>query len=236
MINCCNISWSIVENYNMKKEIKISFKNEIKRFEIPPTFKELRETILKCFKQVKDSEFLITYLDDEQDNVVISNEFDLEQVFMFMEKQKINLLRAFLEVAKAGDFEKSSLNTSVPIINSINEDLKINDEKKEEELKKEEVQDSSNVQKPQDAIIQANQEIPLAEENKVVIKENIPSELEKNEEKSEEKKKEIEVEKIEVKKEEEELVKELKKKPKEKVKKEKKIKKEKKLTKKKSRM
>ena len=37
----------------MKKEIKISLKNEIKRFEIPPTYKSLIEVIKKCFKQFK---------------------------------------------------------------------------------------------------------------------------------------------------------------------------------------
>jgi len=111
----------------MKKEIKISYKNEIKRFEIPPTFKELRDMILKCFKQLKDTEFQVTYLDDEQDNVVISNEFDLEQVFMFMEKQKVTLLRAFLEISKDFDAKvdevdnRKSFNTSVQIGSSIEE-------------------------------------------------------------------------------------------------------------------
>ena len=164
----------------MKKEIKISHKNEIKRFEIPKTFSELKEIIQKCFKQMNNTEFQITYLDDEQDNVVISNEFDLEQVLLFMEKQKVGLLRAFLEIsneefyASVDEVDKKSISNSILIDTNliIIEDKLVEIkheekfEKKEEELKNDE-QLIQNIENPK-SIIEIKEESFL-EEKKLVL-------------------------------------------------------------------
>ena len=87
----------------MLKEIKVSYKNEIKRFELPKTFKELKEIISKSYSLNKD--FQITYLDDEQDCVIISNEFDLEQTVLFMEKQNCSLLRISIILIDPNDLD-----------------------------------------------------------------------------------------------------------------------------------
>jgi len=46
---------------------------------------------------LKNYELEITYEDDEKDRIYISSDYDMEQVFNYMEKLKINLLRAFIE-------------------------------------------------------------------------------------------------------------------------------------------
>jgi len=107
---------------------KVQHKNEIKRFEIPKTYVDLRLIIQKCFKQFKDSDFLITYKDEEDDNVVISNEFDLEQVMIFMDKQKLNLLRVFLD--HINPEEKGIGNMRLTGIN-ISQSFHINEKKEE---------------------------------------------------------------------------------------------------------
>ena len=204
----------------MKKEIKISLKNDIKRFEIPTTYKALVELIKKCFKQLQDSHFQITYEDDEKDKIVISNEFDLEQVIMFMDKQRITLLRAFLDLSSeqqndtkleekhfGANLEEVVFSSSVQmnsVISNENElsnlELKIDNNNSEiiiNEKPKEIVTDKNQLEVKFDEIQKEN----FFDVKQIDLKfDEIPPNKTENEEKHQEKKIETEIESIENKK------------------------------------
>ena len=204
----------------MKKEIKISLKNDIKRFEIPTTYKALVELIKKCFKQLQDSHFQITYEDDEKDKIVISNEFDLEQVIMFMDKQRITLLRAFLDLSSEQqndtELEEKHFGANLEEVvfsSSVQMNSVISNENELSNLELKIDNNNSRIiinEKPKEIVTNKNRlEVKFDEiqkENFFDVKQidlnfdEIPPNKTKNEEKHEEKKIETEIESIENKK------------------------------------
>ena len=82
------------------KEIKMNFKKETKRCMMPKTYTEFKQIISKCYgiSEKEINNLLTSYTDDEEDKVLITSDFDFEQAIIFMEKQKINILRINIDV------------------------------------------------------------------------------------------------------------------------------------------
>jgi Leucine-rich repeat (LRR) protein len=86
---------------NSKKiqQVKISFKNEIKRANIPQQLTDLVLLAFKIFNIKDDNGFLeIRYADNEGDNCMISNQYDYEQAIDYFEKEgketfKVNVIQ-----------------------------------------------------------------------------------------------------------------------------------------------
>jgi len=97
------------------KQLKINFNNEIKRTALPKNFDDLTNVIGKCFDIKKNHQIEINYKDDEDDKVRISNQFDLDQAFIFLEKQGINLLKVFIDVKN--DYSIISGDFQIPVLN-----------------------------------------------------------------------------------------------------------------------
>ncbi len=76
-------------------QVKMNYNNDIKRCAIPKTFNELLENIKNNFKlSPNENSYLdIKYIDDEGDQVVISNEFDYDQAVNFIEKSNLNIMK-----------------------------------------------------------------------------------------------------------------------------------------------
>jgi hypothetical protein len=83
----------------------------------PPNFDEFEKLICllyKCtFEDIKD--MIISYIDDEEDRVVISNKHDYEQAIIFMEKEAKNRLMIDITTNK-----ESPLSTYNSVVSSIN--------------------------------------------------------------------------------------------------------------------
>lgn len=81
------------------KSVKMNYRGEIKRSTLPQTFEDLRVILSKSFNlnldQVKALN--ISYMDDEGDTVLISDEFDYSQAKLFMEKEKVDVLKVTVE-------------------------------------------------------------------------------------------------------------------------------------------
>jgi hypothetical protein len=86
------------------RQIKISFDGEIKRADFPNTFEELKEIVNKCFS-ISIREFQVFYKDDDEDSVRISNQYDLDQATLFMQKQGLSVLKVNLKVDNFKDLE-----------------------------------------------------------------------------------------------------------------------------------
>jgi hypothetical protein len=84
------------------KAIKMSFNQEIKRSTMPESYNELVNNIMLAFIiGEKEADCLnIFYLDDEGDKVSISNDFDFNQVLIYLERQSISTLKILIEMEK----------------------------------------------------------------------------------------------------------------------------------------
>ncbi len=91
-------------------QLKITYNKNTKRCAIPNTFNELIQMIHKVFdlELNLDSYINVKYLDDENDQVVISNDFDYEQALFFMEKSNLKTLKIIVTVSDATDSLKES--------------------------------------------------------------------------------------------------------------------------------
>lgn len=85
-------------------QIKINYNNTTKRSALPKSFTELIEVIKNSFGIVNQEEtyFDIKYVDDEGDNILISNQFDYEQALEFSKKQQ-NTLKVFIALKSFED-------------------------------------------------------------------------------------------------------------------------------------
>ena len=91
------ISTSTSKKY---KSLKLNFQGEIKRLLLPKSFKELQQLIPVIYSNKKPEHleaFTITYIDEENDKLLISNEYDFEQTIEYMEKAGINVLKIFID-------------------------------------------------------------------------------------------------------------------------------------------
>ena len=84
------------------KAIKMSFNEEIKRCAIPSSFNDLVKNIMLAYNiSDKEAECLnIYYLDDENDKVTISNDYDFNQTLVYLERQNITSLKIIIEMEK----------------------------------------------------------------------------------------------------------------------------------------
>jgi len=80
-----------------QRDIKISFKGTVKRFFFPNTYNDFLHLIYQAYPLLKNKPISITYLDEEGDNITISNEFDFENCRQFVVLTKLSLLKVNLE-------------------------------------------------------------------------------------------------------------------------------------------
>lgn len=80
----------------ISREIKLNFKNEIKRFGFPQSFKDLTITVSKL-TQLPQNSMVLKYLDEDGDSITISNDFDFESVKKYMDINKIQTLKLIAE-------------------------------------------------------------------------------------------------------------------------------------------
>ena len=83
-------------------EIKIYFNKKVKRFNVTRSFDDLKQTISKIFNLQPnfDCEFDIFYIDDENDSISLSNEFDYEQMSSFVKNYGLKLLKLMVNPKK----------------------------------------------------------------------------------------------------------------------------------------
>jgi len=125
------------------KEIKMNFKKETKRCVMPKSYTEFKQMISKCYSiaEKEINNLLISYTDDEDDKVLITSDFDFEQAIIFMEKQKLNILRINIDIAeKSENFEVVDKSRNSTNNTAVKESPK--EESKVVERPKEEVYDS----------------------------------------------------------------------------------------------
>jgi len=109
---------------NQSKQLKINFNNDIKRAALPTKFADLLAIITRCFNiNTKSNNIEISYKDDEDDKVRISNQFDLEQAIIFLEKQNLNLLKIYVEIKN-----DTSLIEDINVLNNLKSEKKDDNE------------------------------------------------------------------------------------------------------------
>jgi len=81
------------------KLITLNYLKDTHSFKIPITYQELRKSISQKIKlSAEDLEsYILKYLDDEDDYIIISNQADLDQALLLMEKQNLKSLQIFLQ-------------------------------------------------------------------------------------------------------------------------------------------
>jgi hypothetical protein len=83
------------------KSLKLNFQGEIKRVVFPNSFEELQKLIPLVYPNITPEQIracTISYIDDENDKVLISNEYDFKQATEFIEKANITLLKIFIDL------------------------------------------------------------------------------------------------------------------------------------------
>lgn len=96
---------------NMQKQAKVTLNNITKRFTVNNDFNEFKKNCEKAFS-LKENElenFMISYTDDEDDKVIISNDFDYDQAMLFLQNPNISYLKINLEPKNAAYDLKSSM-------------------------------------------------------------------------------------------------------------------------------
>jgi hypothetical protein len=81
------------------KVIKMNFNGEIKRSTLPESFEELKKVVIRAYSIAEEElkAMSISYMDDEGDTVLISDEFDYRQALIFLEKENNKCLKVNLE-------------------------------------------------------------------------------------------------------------------------------------------
>jgi hypothetical protein len=94
-----------------EKQAKVSFNGVIKRFNLPDKFEDFKSFCENCygFQQNDFENIIISYIDDEEDKVIISNEFDYEQARLFANNPNIQFLKIFLESKQWNDPSRLSV-------------------------------------------------------------------------------------------------------------------------------
>src|ERR1700712_698268 len=90
-------------NVSQQKQAKVSLNGIIKRFNIPEKFDDFKKCCEKAYNLLDNEldNFLVSYIDDEEDKVIISNEFDYEQAMLFIQSPNITYLKINLEAKNA---------------------------------------------------------------------------------------------------------------------------------------
>jgi hypothetical protein len=81
------------------KFVKMQFNGENKRYMMPQNFEELKKVLSKAFSlSLEDCDSLnISYLDNENDKLIISDEYDYDQAIQFMETIGLDCLKLQIE-------------------------------------------------------------------------------------------------------------------------------------------
>jgi hypothetical protein len=81
------------------KVMKMNYKGEIKRSSLPGSFEELKKALIRAYSITEEDlkAMSISYMDDEGDTVIISDEFDYHQSLIYLEKENSKCLRINLE-------------------------------------------------------------------------------------------------------------------------------------------
>jgi len=84
------------------KELKMNYKKETKRCQLPKSYNEFKQMISKCYGIPEEQlqNFNISYTDEEDDKVLITSEFDFDQAMVFMSNQNLNILRINIDIAE----------------------------------------------------------------------------------------------------------------------------------------
>jgi hypothetical protein len=80
-------------------QAKITFKNVTKRITLPKTFSELLHSIIVSFSIIsnENSYLHIKYIDDESDQIAMSNDFDYQQALNFISKSNLKTLKLVVD-------------------------------------------------------------------------------------------------------------------------------------------
>jgi hypothetical protein len=115
------------------KEIKMNYKKETKRCMMPKSYNEFKSMISKCYGITEKDipNMLVSYTDDEEDKVLVTSDFDFEQAIIFMEKQKINILRINIDVPEKTDNFEVLRNNDISLVKSFKSNNIIIEESKE---------------------------------------------------------------------------------------------------------
>lgn len=70
--------------------LKMNFDEKVKRCFLPKSFDELKNSVASSFKLQNLNQYEISYQDDDNDKILIENEFDFEQALTFLEHSKNN--------------------------------------------------------------------------------------------------------------------------------------------------
>jgi hypothetical protein len=84
------------------RSIKINFNGKIKRAQLPESFEKLTQLVISSFELNRDSwNYLsFSYVDDEGDRILLSNEFDYNQALYFVDKENISCFKVNVEGAE----------------------------------------------------------------------------------------------------------------------------------------
>lgn len=181
------------------KQAKITFNAQTKRFTLPTNFTDLRKIVAKAF-HLNENEFdyfSIIYIDDEEDEVTIGNDFDYQQALLFAYSADVNYLKLILEhkpfnsilrmsVASNNPKEKLSfegdIGTSYQYEKSEN-NINVDDNKKEDVPYPEAVRSAFEFNKDEFCVIKDNPDVDVnnfRNYNDNVIHENKKNENEVN--------------------------------------------------------
>jgi hypothetical protein len=110
---------------NAETELKMFFNEKLKRFTIPETFQDLISTISKIFNiNLELSKYELYYIDDENDSISVSNEFDFAQMKFFTKKYSIKVLKLVLSKNVNKDFNVEKMRISE--VSNLSEDKEKN--------------------------------------------------------------------------------------------------------------
>jgi hypothetical protein len=95
------------------KMIKMNFNGEFKRSCLPESFEELKKVLIRAYS-ISEEELKvlsISYMDDEGDKVIISDEFDYHQSIIYLEKENNKCLKVNLD--RLPEIKKNSQNFEI---------------------------------------------------------------------------------------------------------------------------
>jgi len=107
---------------NHHKQAKIDLIGTLKRFNLPYTFDDFKQSCERAYNLPKNGleNFTISYIDDEEDKVIISNDFDYAQAILFINNPNIHHLRINLE-PRNPHFDLTNINITDSV--QLNENL-----------------------------------------------------------------------------------------------------------------
>ena len=134
---------------NTQKEAHIELNGTVKTVQITDNFTEFKKSCEKAHDLASNTldNYFITYIDDEEDKVIISNEFDYDQAMLFISNPKIPNLRINLESKNSShDLTKINITESI-LLQEMNDHDSIKREDSEKYLDFDDLQPEIELQK-----------------------------------------------------------------------------------------